>query len=156
MDSKSIRYANTRILVDQVGGITNFALKIKKSQSQTSQFAGENPIKGIGNKVAREIESVFGKPHGWLDTVQQVNTEKLGKLKQNLHTLNISIDVDVSKDKNQWIAQCAALQLSVQATSYDLLIIEFRQMAQKKLLEINVNFGSLKPILKFKHQVILD
>lgn len=67
MDSKTIRYNNTRILVEQVGGVSNFANKINKGQSQTSQFAGTTPIKGIGNKVAREIEEAFGKPHGWLD-----------------------------------------------------------------------------------------
>ncbi|MDC4403579.1 S24 family peptidase [Acinetobacter baumannii] len=67
MDSKSIRYLNTRILVEEVGGVSNFAEKINKGQSQTSQFAGTNPIKGIGNKVAREIEEAFGKAHGWLD-----------------------------------------------------------------------------------------
>lgn len=67
MDSKSIRYKNTRLLVDQVGGVSSFADKIGKGQSQASQFAGTNPIKGIGNKVAREIEIAFNKPHGWLD-----------------------------------------------------------------------------------------
>ncbi|USA54626.1 hypothetical protein NDN13_05380 [Acinetobacter sp. C32I] len=71
MDSKTIRYNNTRILVDQVGGVSNFANKINKGQSQTSQFAGTTPIKGIGNKVAREIEDAFGKPHGWLDVSHQ-------------------------------------------------------------------------------------
>ncbi|MDC4585062.1 S24 family peptidase [Acinetobacter baumannii] len=71
MDSKSIRYLNTRILVEQVGGVSNFAEKINKGQSQTSQFAGTNPIKGIGNKVAREIEEAFGKAHGWLDQVHE-------------------------------------------------------------------------------------
>ncbi|MDY7373238.1 S24 family peptidase [Acinetobacter oleivorans] len=67
MDSKTIRYKNTRHLVEQIGGVSNFAEKINKGQSQTSQFAGTNPIKGIGNKVAREIEEAFQKPHGWLD-----------------------------------------------------------------------------------------
>ncbi|NNP75509.1 hypothetical protein A7P54_03630 [Acinetobacter sp. Ac_3412] len=76
MDSKTIRYNNTRILVDQVGGVSNFANKINKGQSQTSQFAGTTPIKGIGNKVAREIEDAFGKPHGWLD-VLHVEKDKL-------------------------------------------------------------------------------
>lgn len=71
MDSKSIRYLNTRILVEEVGGVSNFAEKINKGQSQTSQFAGTNPIKGIGNKVAREIEGAFNKPHGWLDQVHE-------------------------------------------------------------------------------------
>lgn len=77
MDSKSIRYQNTRILVDSVGGISSFAEKIGKGQSQTSQFAGTNPIKGIGNKVAREIEETFGKPHGWLDVLHQEDSDSL-------------------------------------------------------------------------------
>lgn len=77
MDSKSIRYQNTRILVDSVGGISNFAEKIGKGQSQTSQFAGTNPIKGIGNKVAREIEEAFEKNHGWLDVLHQEKSELL-------------------------------------------------------------------------------
>lgn len=77
MDSKTIRYNNTRILVDQVGGVSNFANKINKGQSQTSQFAGTTPIKGIGNKVAREIEEAFGKPHGWLDVLHQEDSNLL-------------------------------------------------------------------------------
>lgn len=77
MDSKSIRYRNTRLLVDQAGGVSNFAEKIGKGQSQVSQFAGTNPIKGIGNKVAREIEEAFGKSHGWLDIPHEEEIEKL-------------------------------------------------------------------------------
>ncbi len=78
MDSKSIRYQNTRLLVEQVGGVSSFADKIGKGQSQTSQFAGTNPIKGIGNKIAREIEDAFGKPHGWLD-IPQESSQKIEK-----------------------------------------------------------------------------
>lgn len=80
MDSKSIRYQNTRMLVELIGGVTNFAEKIGKGQSQTSQFAGTNPIKGIGNKVAREIEDAFDKPHGWLD----ITHEDMNKLDNNI------------------------------------------------------------------------
>ncbi|EXA97822.1 hypothetical protein R4579_16645 [Acinetobacter baumannii] len=79
MDSKTIRYNNTRILVDQVGGVSNFANKINKGQSQTSQFAGTTPIKGIGNKVAREIEEAFGKPHGWLDIPHETHRLDISK-----------------------------------------------------------------------------
>lgn len=67
MDNRVIRYTNVRYLVDLIGGVSNFADKINKSQSQASQFAGTNPIKGIGNKIAREIESAFVKEYGWLD-----------------------------------------------------------------------------------------
>lgn len=73
MDSKTIRYKNTRLLIEQVGGISNFAEKTNKGQSQISQFAGSNPTKGIGNKIAREIELAFDKPHGWLDIPNEVS-----------------------------------------------------------------------------------
>ncbi|WP_288366564.1 hypothetical protein [uncultured Acinetobacter sp.] len=95
MDSKSIRYQNTRYLVDSVGGVSNFAEKIGKGQSQTSQIAGTNPIKGIGNKVAREIEDAFGKPHGWLD-VQHLEDSNL--LSDNLNDSYISGDNEDLKD----------------------------------------------------------
>lgn len=67
MNIKQIRYANARRLVSQSGGITAFANRIDKSQSQASQIAGENPIKGIGDKVAKQIEQAFGLPVGWMD-----------------------------------------------------------------------------------------
>lgn len=88
MDSKSIRYRNARVLVEQIGGISNFADKINKGQSQTSQFAGTNPIKGIGNKVAREIEDAFEKPHGWLD-IPHEDTKKNNNL-DNQHQITTS------------------------------------------------------------------
>ena len=83
MDSKTIRYQNTRYLVEMAGGVSNFAEKIGKGQSQTSQFAGTNPIKGIGNKVAREIEEAFEKPHGWLDIPHKLPSETVA-LDQNV------------------------------------------------------------------------
>ncbi len=89
MDSKSIRYKNTRLLVDQVGGVSSFADKIGKGQSQTSQFAGTNPIKGIGNKVAREIELAFDKPHGWLDLPHE---------EQNITDGNVSQPIPMKGD----------------------------------------------------------
>ncbi|ENX06299.1 hypothetical protein [Acinetobacter courvalinii] len=95
MDSKTIRYNNTRILVDQVGGVSNFANKINKGQSQTSQFAGTTPIKGIGNKVAREIENAFGKPHGWLDVLHQEKSE--------LQVVNSSFSAEGNEDLQELI-----------------------------------------------------
>jgi SOS-response transcriptional repressor LexA len=69
MNVREARYANTRTLIERCGGVTVFADKIGKSQSQASQIAGENPIKGIGNKIAAEIEAAFGLERGWLDRV---------------------------------------------------------------------------------------
>lgn len=99
MDSKSIRYQNTRLLVDSVGGISSFAERINKGQSQTSQFAGTNPIKGIGNKVAREIEEAFDKPYGWLD-IQHKTTGDLLVLHESASTsLNNKKDKDHEFDQ---------------------------------------------------------
>lgn len=69
MNVKEARYINTRRLIEQCGGVSAFAEKIGKSQSQASQIAGENPIKGIGNKIAAEIEAVFLLERGWLDRI---------------------------------------------------------------------------------------
>lgn len=71
MDSKNIRYKNARYLVHSVGGVSAFAEKLGKQQSQASAIAGENPARGIGPKIAREIEAKFGKPKGWLDIPHQ-------------------------------------------------------------------------------------
>lgn len=79
MDISEIRYANTRLLVKQIGSITGFAERLGKSQGQVSHFAGENPIKNIGNKIAREIEEAFDLERGWLD-VQQTE-KKVKKVK---------------------------------------------------------------------------
>ena len=35
--------------------------------SQVSQIIGKNPIKNIGNSIAKRIEVAFAKPEGWLD-----------------------------------------------------------------------------------------
>ena len=80
MDNKTIRYNNVRYLVDLIGGVSNFAEKIDKGQSQVSQFAGSNPIKGIGNKIAREIEIAFLKDHGWLDVAHPELWESQGDM----------------------------------------------------------------------------
>lgn len=56
-----------RALAKSVGGISRLALKLNKSQSQISHLIGATPIKNIGDKVAAQIEVVFGKPVGWLD-----------------------------------------------------------------------------------------
>ena len=67
MDSKTIRYKNARLLVHEAGGVSAFAEKIGKQQSQVSAIAGESPVKGIGPKIARQIEAAFHKSEGWLD-----------------------------------------------------------------------------------------
>jgi hypothetical protein len=61
------RWRNFRLLAGHPGGITEAADKLGKLQGQVSHFGGEKPIKNIGDKIAREIERAYKKPHGWLD-----------------------------------------------------------------------------------------
>jgi PAS domain S-box-containing protein len=81
MDVKEIRHRNVRTLVTklerdanrsgkQAGGLTMLAGLLGKSIAQVSRFAAEKPSTHIGNRIAREIEEVFGKEHGWMDHVQ--------------------------------------------------------------------------------------
>lgn len=67
MNVKSIRRENVRALAKSVGGISRLAIRLNKSQSQVSHLIGTSPIKNIGDKIASQIEIIFGKPAGWLD-----------------------------------------------------------------------------------------
>jgi phage repressor protein C with HTH and peptisase S24 domain len=77
MNIKEIRYLNARALVDRAGGVSAFAERIGKGQSQVSQFAGENPIKGIGDKIAGQIEEAFGLPRGYMDRLHGDEGERV-------------------------------------------------------------------------------
>lgn len=67
MDIYEIRRNNARALARVVGGQTAFIEKTGKSQSQVSQWLGQNPAKNIGPQSARLIEQSFGRDRGWLD-----------------------------------------------------------------------------------------
>lgn len=64
---KDIRRENMRALAESIGGITAMAKQLGKSQSQISHLIGPHPIKNIGDKIAAEIEGIFGKTRGWMD-----------------------------------------------------------------------------------------
>lgn len=81
MDIKQVRHRNVRLLVAQLGeeaerqgrrsgGMVVLAEMLGKSSSQVSRFAAEKPVTPIGDRIAREIEQVFEKEHGWMDHVQ--------------------------------------------------------------------------------------
>ncbi len=73
----------------QSGSLQAFADKIGKVPTQASAFAGRNPRKGIGRKIAREIEAAFGKPHGWLDQLHDSGTDStLGQIAQEITDFN--------------------------------------------------------------------
>lgn len=67
MNVKEIRRKNLRGIARSVGGVTQLAGRLSRSQSQISHLIGSNPIKNIGDKLASEVEKIFSKPNGWLD-----------------------------------------------------------------------------------------
>jgi len=80
MDIKEIRHRNVRTLVRKLerdagrsgkraGGLVMLAEMLGKSTAQVSRFAAEKPSTHIGERIAREIETVFEKEHGWMDHV---------------------------------------------------------------------------------------
>jgi SOS-response transcriptional repressor LexA len=55
------------MLAKSIGGITRLAERLGKTQSQISHLIGNNPVKNIGDKIAKETEVAFKKAPGWLD-----------------------------------------------------------------------------------------
>jgi len=67
MNISEIRLENARYLANSIGGVVAMSVRLGKSQPQVSHFIGGNPIKNIGNRIARQIEDAFDKENGWLD-----------------------------------------------------------------------------------------
>ena len=75
---EDIRAENMRLLSTEVGGNTQLAERLKRSESQVSQWInrsknfGTGKPRGMRSGTARWIESQLEKPLGWLD--QEHNT----------------------------------------------------------------------------------
>ena len=67
MNVKDIRRKNLRALARAIGGVTQLAKYLGKTQSQISHLIGTNPVKNIGDRFASHVEKTFDKPMGWLD-----------------------------------------------------------------------------------------
>ncbi len=68
------RYKNVRTLLEaRALKLSQFAELLGKSPGQISAFAGINPHKNIGDKIAREIEKALNLPKGYLDSSHETN-----------------------------------------------------------------------------------
>lgn len=56
-----------RVLGERKLRLTDIADLLGKAPAQVSAFGGKNPTKGIGDQIAREIESALGLHDGYLD-----------------------------------------------------------------------------------------
>lgn len=62
-----IRRQNCHLLIQHAGSMAGFAHQIERSQTQVSRFAGINPTRNVGEKLARHIERCFCLSNFWLD-----------------------------------------------------------------------------------------
>jgi phage repressor protein C with HTH and peptisase S24 domain len=85
----SIRLENTRQLLAKSGlKRADFSEKIRVDYVQLSHYIGKNPIKNIGDMVAR-IESSFNLPEGYLDHEHE---EESNELHGNVTNSNLKND----------------------------------------------------------------
>ncbi len=64
---RTIRIANVLLLEREIGSRSALARKVGSSQSYLSQCVGNGGIRSIGDELARRLEAVMDKPHGWMD-----------------------------------------------------------------------------------------
>jgi hypothetical protein len=81
MDAKTSRTAHIRLLVEESGGPAEFARRYggqNWAQAQVSQWISPTNPKGIGHKLAREIEQRLGLSPGSMDRPPAVESQSLG------------------------------------------------------------------------------
>jgi hypothetical protein len=67
MDASTCRTENARLWVAAAGGPAEFARRYGWVQAQVSQWISPSSPKGIGHKLARDIEAKLGRPAGSMD-----------------------------------------------------------------------------------------
>jgi hypothetical protein len=92
MTIDEIRRENLAALIKELGGVSTFAEKIAKSDSQVSQWRNASvdsktkKPRGISDDACRDIEEKCGKPRGWMDNnhnesaIPPVSPDKLMQL----------------------------------------------------------------------------
>lgn len=97
MSREEIRRENARELARQIGGLTEFGRTVGMEPSQVSQLIGKNPVKNIGNSIARRIEVHFAKPEGWLDTHHGIFTDAVSEVPPSKTTTQLPFVSNASR-----------------------------------------------------------
>lgn len=90
-----MRLENARALAN--GSPAEFARILKMTGQQANALIGPNPVRGIGHDKAREIESSYRKPAGWLDhdhsfdSIEILNTEQNNALSDEARELILCV-----------------------------------------------------------------
>lgn len=67
MDAKDYRKLNALLLAQEVGSLSALAKLAGTAQSYLSQIIGPKGQRDMGDDLARRLEFVCKKPHGWMD-----------------------------------------------------------------------------------------
>jgi hypothetical protein len=65
--ARLLRVKNLRTLKDAAGGWAALARQCGKQESLLCRCAGPNPVRDIGERLARDIEFALKLPEKWLD-----------------------------------------------------------------------------------------
>lgn len=96
METKDIRRSNLRTLLDGYvsQGLTKaeFADKLGVTASQLSQVTSARHVRNIGDALARRVESSFGLPKGWMDSIHSDDVDNPGNTEHanNYNLQNLS------------------------------------------------------------------
>lgn len=81
-----IRVDRLKMLINECGGVSNFANKINRQYSQVSQWLNRSVDSKTGRRrsmsddIARYVESVCSKPIGWMDQPVEIITPNVEEL----------------------------------------------------------------------------
>jgi len=166
MTREEIRRDNARQLARGVGGHAEFARFMSMEASQVSQLIGRNPVKNIGNSIARRIEQAFDLPTGYLDEEHsQTSGERWKDGDSPTPALNafseaIPVTIDASTAAMIPIKRVAlslragvlgfdANQINDEDTTIDIprQFIEENNLVPQCLLAINIKGDSMHPLM---------
>jgi len=119
---KEMRLENARALA---GSPAAFARKLGMSSQQANALIGPNPVRGIGDEKAREIEKRYEKETGWLDhdhesaSHDSSNSDRYNALSEQAKSL-ISCVVDLDRvgnlSRSTFLLHTGLLRLSAAAS----------------------------------------
>lgn len=117
MDISSTRLKNFRQLIaERRLKLSDVADLLGKAPAQVSAFGGKNPTKGIGHKIAREIEAALTLAPGSLDVLDLCrDSDQLGLLGNNKLPILDALEVitwlagDSVNENRSWISAPTAI-----------------------------------------------
>ena len=82
MENKEERRANLLLLVKELGSLKALGERTETPAAYLSQIKNRSNERGMGDEIARRIETKLGRPKGWMDTLHEVtgpDARRVGK-----------------------------------------------------------------------------